>query len=361
MDKGAFPKLQSYHVIFLVQNIMAGEGILALPHLMSGVGYNEWWVPFVLGIIAQLTLFPMYWLCIRYPQKNLFEMSEILLGKVLGKAINLIFILYALTTISSICQSYIRLVQSVTLTEETIVFPLLCLLAIMVYITNGGIKSIARFCMLAFFFTVWMVVYLKWGFTKGELSHIFPLVTTTFPNLLDAVDNSYSAMLGYELILVYFPYIVNQKKALKHASLGLWISVGIYFLVTFVSVIYFSEWQLKQLIYPVLNLYKAVELSFVERIENFGISLWVFLILSTAAAYLWMAKKGVDSVVTKKRTWHLYLCAAFSYAIILALTSTKIERTVYDEWSVSAGYAMILYPILLLGVHALRRNRERQP
>ncbi|WP_183192658.1 GerAB/ArcD/ProY family transporter, partial [Brevibacillus fluminis] len=283
--------------------------------------------------------------------------SEILLGKALGKAFNLLFVLYAVFSISSICQSYIRLVQSVTLTEETIVFPLLCLFAVMVYIATGGIKSVARFCILAFFFTAWMIVYLKWGFIKGEISHIFPLVTTTFPKLIKAVDNSYATMFGYELLLVFFPYIVNQRKALKHASIGLWINVLIYVLVTFVSVMYFSEWQLRQLIYPVLNLYKAVELTFVERIENFGITLWVFLILSTAAAYLWMAKKGVDSVLSKKRTWHLFLCAIVSYAIIIALTSTKIESVIYDKWSVLAGYVMILYPILLLGVHALRRNR----
>ena len=116
---------------------------------------------------------------------------------------------------------------------------------------------------------------------------------------------------GFELISFYFPYIINQKKAFKHASIGLWISIAYSpFSFTFVSVMFFSEWQLKNVLYPVLDLFKEVELSFLERVDVLGITMWVFLILSTTAAYLWVAKKGLDSIrsTTKKVIYILLRC-----------------------------------------------------
>ncbi len=116
---------------------------------------------------------------------------------------------------------------------------------------------------------------------------------------------------GFELISFYFPHIINQKKALKHASLGIWIGVLFTFVFTFVSVMYFSEWQLKNVLYPVLGLFKEVELSFLDRIDVLAMTMWVFLILSTTAAYLWVAKRGLDSIrSTSKNGTSIHYCSA---------------------------------------------------
>ena len=79
---------------------------------------------------------------------------------------------------------------------------------------------------------------------------------------------------------------------------------------------FFSEWQLKNVLYPVLSLFKEVELSFLERIDVLGITMWVFLILSTTAAYLWVAKKGLDSIRSSTKKSHLYIIAAFVFVVV---------------------------------------------
>lgn len=360
MDKGNFPKLQSYHVIFLVQNVITGEGLLRLPHTLSLAGYNEWWVLFILGILAQITLFPMYWLGLQYPHHNLFQINEILLGRWLGKCVSLLFILYGILTVSATSQSYLRLVGAITLPDRPLFFPLFCLFGVMLYIAGGGIKLIARFCILAFFFTFWMLYFLLWPMSYGGVSHMFPLFTAKPADILKAANESYFSMFGYELLPIYFPYIVNQKKALKHASIGIWMVILSYATVTFVSIMFFSEWQLANVIYPVLGLFKSVKLSFIERVENLGVALWVFLILSTTAGYLWMAKLGVDSVFSRKRGAHLYLCAIVSFTLILWLPLGKTEKIMYRDWTLYGGYFMILFPLFLLAVHAMRKGAGKK-
>ena len=50
-------------------------------------------------------------------------------------------------------------------------------------------------------------------------------------------------------------------------------SVFIYLLTVFTSVMYYSEWQLENVMYPVLYLFKEVTLPFLERVDVLAISL----------------------------------------------------------------------------------------
>lgn len=347
MDLGKFKKLNNVHVIFLVQNVMIGTGLLSLPHLMSATGYNQWYIPLLLGIIAQITLIPMVFLGMKYPGDTLFSINEKLLGKWLGKIINFIIVIYTFISVIAAAKDYIELVQIVTLPETTITWLFFVLFLVSFYIVFGGIKLIARFCIISFFATVWMLIFSVWGFQKGLWSHITPVFNFTEKDLLIALNTSYKSMLGYELIMIYFPYIINQKKAFIYASIGIWIVGVVYLLVSLEAIFYFTDWQLANLTYPILNLLQAVELPFIERIENFGIGLWVFLVLSTIAGYLWATKKGVDSVLGKDRTIHLYLIGVIIFASI-QWSDPHIIQFISEVIGDYLGYGIILWPNALV-------------
>ncbi|QRG66871.1 GerAB/ArcD/ProY family transporter [Brevibacillus choshinensis] len=354
MDQGKIHNLNPYHVIGLILNACIGVNLLMLSHSVSKMGYNQWWLPFILGTIASLTLIPMIALCKRYPEDSLFVINEKLLGKWLGRGVNVLVIIYAILNATTVNSGYVRLVQTSMVSSQTVTLPLLGLTLVMVYIANGGIKLVARFCLISFFFTGWMIYYLQWGFQKGGIMHIFPLFNTNFPDVLNALNNSFASMLGFELLLFYYPYIQQKEKALRHALWGVWLIIFFYTLVLLTSVAYFSVWEMEHLIYPILNLFKAVELSFMERLENVGIGVWVFLILSTSAAYIWAARKGMEEMTGRKRKWHLLLPATLSYFIIRGPISTEIQQYLYDKVTVYMGYGVILWPVFLLLVHAIR-------
>jgi len=356
MDKGRIEKLNPYHVIFLVQNVIIGMNLLTLPHDLSAAGYNQWWILLIIGCLAQLTLIPIHLLGIRYPNQNLYTINEILLGKWLGKLSNLVLFVYALLSIATVSEVYIRLVQTVTLPERTVRLPLLLLILVALYIASGGIKAVARFCILGFFTTAWLSYYLQWGFQKGTFVHIYPIFNISIPEVLDGIRKGSPAVLGYELMLLYFPYIQHQKKALRHASIGLWMSISFYVAVCFTSVMYFSEWQLEHLMYPVLNLFKAVELSFLERIENFGIAIWIFLILTTVSAYIWAAKISLDSIFEKRRAIYFLLVGLVVSYPWRGTISLKLQAFLFEQMIIYLGYGMILWPNLLLIIHWVRKR-----
>ena len=246
-----------YHVIFLVQNTMVGTGLLSAPQKLSVLGYSQVLMPIYFGIIATLTLWPMVWICSQYKGDNLFRINEILLGKWIGKGVNVLIVLQFTLFIAAVISNYMKLIQSTALPEQTTTFTILLVLLLLTYIVNGGIKTIARFCTLTFFLAMPMVYFLRWGIEKGDFSHIFPLFNFSSKEFFEAFQQSYLTILGYELIMFYFPYIIDQKKAFKHALVGIWITISLVFITTLVSVMYYSEWQLKHVEYSVLHLFKA--------------------------------------------------------------------------------------------------------
>lgn len=335
---------------------MLGTGILTLPRDLSEVGYSQIIIPLLFGIIASLTIWPMIWLNSRYPNENLFRINEIILGKTFGKTINILIIIQITVFIAGTISHYMDLIQSTTLQEQTNTYPIILLLLLLLYIVNGGIKSVARFCILVFFLTIGIYYFTHWAFQKGDVSHIFPLFNFNSSELYNAMKKGYLAVVGYELIMFYFPYIVEQKKAFKHALIGIWISIILCFITVFISVMYYSEWQLKHIKFSILNLFKAGELSFIERIDVFGMTLWVFLVLSTLAVYLWSAQKGLESISDKKKKYYLYILTFFIFLIIKLPLARDFHEKLFkvNDYLV---YVIIIWPIFLSIIYLLRKKQ----
>ncbi|WP_409345687.1 GerAB/ArcD/ProY family transporter [Paenibacillus sp. MBLB4367] len=357
MDQGNIKSLNKYHVVFLIQNVMTGIGLLSMPHGLAAMGYDSWWMPLLMAAVVQATIVPMIWLCRTYPEDSLYDINRKLLGKWLGSVVNIGIILYALTIVCPIIETYSRIVQAISFPNRSILIPVILFLAVALYIAGGGIKLVARFCIVSFVLTFWIVYYLQWAVSKGTYTHLLPIFQTNISEMSQAFFHTFSSLYGYELLLLYFPFIQNQKKAWKHLTIGLWLGSFFYALVCFVSVIYFSVWQLENIRYPVLFLFKSVELTFIERIENVGLSLWLFLILSTAACYLWAACKGIDGLLGSHRRIHLLGCGLFCFLIMFATSGLDtLQKWLYTSMPFIVGWCIILLPLPLMAIHGLRRR-----
>ncbi|WP_019412545.1 GerAB/ArcD/ProY family transporter [Paenisporosarcina sp. TG20] len=134
MDATKKKVLNGYHVVFLVQNVIIGTGLLSLNHALSPVGYSQWWLPLLFGVIANITLIPMIWLSLQFKDDDLFDINVKLLGKWIGKFINVVLIAYALVVIMIVIQNYLTLIQIAVLPNRAITFHLLIIMVLTVYI-----------------------------------------------------------------------------------------------------------------------------------------------------------------------------------------------------------------------------------
>ncbi|KAB0442142.1 GerAB/ArcD/ProY family transporter [Lysinibacillus fusiformis] len=351
--------LNKYHVVFLAQSMMIGTGPLALPQQLSHLGYSQAFFPIIMGVVASFTLWPMVWLSSKFPNETLFSIIEILLGKWLGKCINALIVLQFIVFTAGNISDFMIIIESSVLTRQAIWIPILIILLLFLYIVKGGIKSVANFCILTFFVSIFMLFFLKWALEEGEVRHLLPVFNFTGNEFLNALKQGYVSLVGYELIMFYFPYIINQKNAYKHALIGIWISTGIFLVVTITSVMYLSLWQLENVKFSVLSLYKAGGFSFIERIDVFGITLWVFHILCAVSGYIWCAKKGMESIMSKKAKYYLIILTMATFFIVNMPVSQEFQKKLYLGSSY-IGYMIIVSPIFLSLVYLIRKKKVQQ-
>jgi len=108
----------------------------------------------------------------------------------------------------------------------------------------------------------------------------------------------------------------------------------------------------------VLHLFKAGEFSFVERIDIMGITFWISLILTTTAAYLWSARKGLDSIRSKKGKYHVYFITVVVFGIVMLPVSREFQQKLFDA-SIYIEYIVIVWPIFLCLIHLVRKKQVR--
>lgn len=357
MDNRKILILNRYHVFFLVQNIMIGLGLLTLAYDVSPVGYAAWVVPIMLGILLTPVIIANLKLLSRFPEKDVFAINRTVLGKRLGSFLNLVFTLYCFLVVAKTTYGFARVIQSLSFPNKSIGFPIIATLFCVFLVASYGVKSVARFCIIAFFLTIGLLYFLRWSFMGATWSHLFPLFNFGIREVIASLHKGFLSLLGFEGILFYYPFIRQKEKALKDTLLGFWLTISIYTLVCLASVVIFTIWQLQNLETPVLNIFQLAELSFIERLESFGLNIWIFLIVSTASFYLWAAARGMKSLLGQKtiQSKHLFVYSLLLGGLLLLPIPTKIIEQTMDT-TVHFGFFLIVFPFIMIGLAYFRKK-----
>jgi purine-cytosine permease-like protein len=167
-------------------------------------------------------------------------------------------------------------------------------------------------------------------------------------------------MLGFEIVLITYPFVEGtDKDKLKAASLGVWVIVIMYVLLTFTCLIVYAPEEMPMIPEPVIYLLKSFRLSFIERLDLFYLMLSVLAATTTHMIYLYMAGKGIASIFRKvKYRWGVLLAGAISFLIAL-FPSSRYEITQFGQWVSFISYFFIFaIPVFLLMVSLLRKRKE---
>ncbi|MBR8645720.1 GerAB/ArcD/ProY family transporter [[Brevibacterium] frigoritolerans] len=138
--------------------------------------------------------------------------------------------------------------------------------------------------------------------------------------------------LGFELILIYYPFIKNREKSQKWAHLGALFTMVVYVVSILVSLAYYHQEQLKDVIWATLTLWKIVDLPFIERFEYIGISVWLFMVLPNVCLGVWAASRTAKRVFgfrqKKDDGSHPDHHLGFLHFLITAIGSISLTRSV---------------------------------
>lgn len=328
-------------IAFMVFAAIVCYGFVNLPNDVADAAGTGGWISiiFTTAIVSLFTYFISY---IGYNNENqtLFEYSQKLLGKTMGRIIIIIYIIYYILVFSMLIRAYSEEL-TMTFFQKTPVWVLsLILMLVTAYALTKNLGTIGRiaeiYSLIAFIgFIIIHIIMI----TQGNYLNIRPILGSE--NIINYVKASYKILvpfLGSE-ILMFIPISKKDNKGLAKYSVLTIVLIGLLYILIAEStiavvgiedVVYFDE--------SVFKVLKGIDIPYLEIFRRpDGAYVFFWTLNMSCALYIW--SYGVVSLTGKlfKTTHKIYIIIS---VLILSFILSKIPQN-YNE--VEGAFSLIGY------------------
>ncbi|MEH6991397.1 GerAB/ArcD/ProY family transporter [Neobacillus drentensis] len=352
--------ITKFQLFFFMIQSQIGIGLLSLPNVVQKTAKGDGWIStFIAGVAVQIMLVIYWQLLKRFPNLIYTEITQKILGRFIGKLINIFIYMNFILIGGLITILFIKVINLwlMPLTPNWIISILILIACI--YLTISDLRMIARFFVLAtsLILLLWFTSLLSW-FTPKEIQYILPIGSSGFKNILLGTNNSLLAMLGFEGLLFLFPFIIENKKGvLKTISMANIFIMIFYTYFMILTLISFSPDQLAQMREPIINLLRGLSYKMVDRVDLIFLSIWIVPMTTSCVAYLFLASKSMN--VEKKNYQKVVLMNGFIIFLITLIPYDDAIITLFNKYVSYLNYAVVfIIPILLLILSFLFKKHE---
>lgn len=352
--------ISPYLVFFLLQSSMIGVGIMNFQReLINHGGYSTWITVLLAGITIHLLVWIIYrMLSTDQINSDLISLNKACFGRIVGNLMNGLAVFYFFMVAFSVFRVFVEIVQ-VWLFPSMSMYPISIVFIIVIYYTiSGGFRTVTGISFWGIILPYIIVVPLLFFVLKYlHPRNLLPFHVSSVENIWLSLKTMVFQYSGFEVILLIYPLVHTPKKSYKWAQLAVLCSTSIYLVLTLLAFMFFSQGQMKHIIWPTLTLLKIIEIPLIQRLEYIVISIWFLKILATISIFLWVACRGVKRAINfKHRTSLLIFLAGF---LIMQILFFK-DRSSISQLSIvtsNVGFYFIYVYIPILFIIVLLRSK----
>jgi spore germination protein (amino acid permease) len=352
-------QVSPYLVFFIVYSSQVGVGILGFQRTIAAkAGYDAWIGVLLAGFFVQVFIWLVYKL-LGSAEVDIVDVHSKVFGKIIGSFFSFIIMFYYWLASVSVLLGFIEIIQ-------VWMFPTLpswilssLILVSVYYCVSGGFRVVVGISFLSFIFPqIILIVLYIFPLKEAHFTNLLPIMNHSFRDMLDAIKSSMYTLAGTETLLMFYPFIRDPKSSKKYAHLAVLFTTLLYTLSAIVSFTYYSERQLKEIIWPELTLIKIIRLSYLERFEYLYISMYLIIVTALIALLLWCSTRGLKRIFKKKQKNFLIILSLPS-VVISQLINEQLKETL-DKYVTQTNF-WIFYgyiPILLIIFTLLKRSKQ---
>ncbi|MFE5318002.1 GerAB/ArcD/ProY family transporter [Paenibacillus sp. NPDC056579] len=348
-----------YLVLFLVFGAQVGLEYLSFQRkLANTVGQDSWIVVIIAGALLHVSIRFMFSLLNRH-NTDIVTINKQCFGSIAGGIINTALIVYALVVCALSVRLYAEIVRLWIFPDLGIWKIILVLLILIYYIVSGGFRVLVGFFVFAQLSVVLIITYY---FVRNYYhpSNLLPVWTHSAADMAQGVLVLAPSFMGVEALLFYYPFIKKGYAAQLWAHLGNAATVLIYLMAIIFCLMFYSLGQLMDEPWPILGLFKFVELPFMERVEFIGASVQVFRLIPLLALYVWIAIQSCKLQFNLKKKIMLPVCLATVLGISMWFQGLDEIQRIYPVIGL-AGITILFIYVPLVGMISRWLISKRQP
>lgn len=336
-------RLSTHQFTILSSSVLLGTTFFPVAYQVTSVAGRDGWMAILPGLflgvpwgLMLLSLIP------KYPNKDLVQISEKVLGKWMGKGFGLLYIFVTLYF------GGLLLSQEVDVFTSTIL-PLMphsvltfTGFALVFYLFYSGIEVFGRFSEVVFpLVALSLLTIAIFSIPRFEQGELYPILADgVMPVILASID-LFPLPMEYILFLAgLLPFLSKQPKDLKQMRKGIWrtiFMVAFLLLVTvLVQIMTFGPYETVRMTYGLLVLGKMIEVSrTIAGVESLFILIWLGALTIKISAFFFAGVWGIRSVFgTKNQSWSFLLAGVYlaSPMVITRGTDLVVEIGRVDQY-----------------------------
>ncbi|MFC0523355.1 GerAB/ArcD/ProY family transporter [Pontibacillus salicampi] len=341
-------QITAFYLFFVIHTLQIGAGLMGVPQIIYKEAKNSAWISVLIaGVFLHVTIIVMLYILRQYENGDLFMIQKDIFGKYISLLLGSIYLAYIFTVTSSVILNYTEVVQVFIFPNMPTFQITFFLLFLALYAILGGFRVVVGVAYIFFLSTIWMVIALYEPIKLINLDLYFPILQASPQELMAGAYKTTFSVLGLEILFFVYPFITNKEKAPLAAHLAVLLTTILTFLVTFVSIGYFSGPQLEEQIWPTLAMFKIIQLSILERFDFLAVALWMFVVLPNIVLFTWLVSYGAKRLYHVKQKHALFVIVILLYIFVNLFEYRMSVNTLTDITAQVGFYTVFVYPFLL--------------
>ncbi|WP_411681212.1 GerAB/ArcD/ProY family transporter [Clostridium thailandense] len=332
---------------------------------IGGEAKNDAWIAGILAILMAVPIILVYGRILSlFPGKDLYEILNIVLGRIISKIVAVIYIWYSFHLGALVIRNFGEFINTVTMPETPMIVPMICLGLVCIIATKSGIEVMGRISasvLPILLITILIVQLLAIPITN--FSFLKPVLGNGFKTILGGAFSAFSFPFAETVLFIGILFsLKNQKSYYKVYSLGLFSAGIIIVILTMRNIVLLGELSGK-VYFPSHMAVGMIKIGeFIERIEVSVSILFVFGVFIKTSVCLLVACKGISNI------FHLndyrpivmqtgLLMVYFSYIVYNNTMEMRFWAfKVYDHYAFT--FQVIIPILLLLTAEIKKRSRK---
>jgi spore germination protein KB len=362
IEKG---KISAFQMAIMMTPTIFATALLLVPAATARHAKQDLWLsPIMASVSGFLVVMIAAKLYKLYPEKSFIQYCELILGKIAGKIVGLIFLAYLLHINGIILREYAEFVVGtfLHLTPMNVVMgSMLLVCALAVY---GGIEAIARSSQIIVPVVTLLFVLMTLLLLKDlDIKNLQPFLEDgLLPPFMGSIV---PAAWFSEFILIAFllPYLKDSAKAMKWGFLSVGSVAALLVLTNLATYMLLGKLTIKDT-YPVMVAVRYISIAgFLEHLEAIVMAIWVSGTFIKIAVFYYAAVLGLAQLLGLSVYQPLVLPTAFLLLGLSNWSASNLQSLAHFLETTGAFYLLTMQlgvPFLLLCIAWIRKSFMRK-
>ncbi len=355
--------IASNQLFAILVNIVIGVGILTLPRTLAEKAGPDSLIVLAIGSVLFLVVaLVIQKLVTKFPRKTIIEITNSALFKPVGFLVGLGYFIYTFTLVVLEVRVFGEITKNYLLVNTPIEIIIITFLITSIYLVRSGIESIARLSVIILPLSIFpAILAAAVAIPDLDFTYFLPILRTSWSDMMKALPSVFFSFLGFEFI-VFIGFFVGDSKHIKKTTIRTVAFVScVYFIFTAITIARFGIEESKNLIWPVISLFKSVDIpgTLLENVEVVIIATWLLAIFMTIAIAYFGATFLLSRLI-KSKEQNYFAIALLPIIYFLALIPENIVE-VTDFMNIFTNYMGTTFSIIIPGFMLLISFLRRKP